>query len=102
MSATNATAPPAKRIDEARKAWKDANVTPLWETTAHRPGDAVPKAYFWKWHKLRPLLDDAIECASMQDAERRVLALIHGRRLVPRGPGAGTRGACRARNRALR
>src|SRR4051812_50092276 len=77
MSATHATAAPAERIEEARKAWKAANLTPLWETTAHRPGDAVPKAHLWKWQTLRPLLDDAIECASMQDAERRGLALTN-------------------------
>jgi len=77
MTAIDAKAAPAKRIEEVRKAWSDANVTPLWETAAHRPGDAVPRAYLWKWQRLRPLLDDAIECASMQDAERRVLALTN-------------------------
>jgi gentisate 1,2-dioxygenase len=77
MSAAQAASPRSKRIDEVRQAWKDANVTPLWETAAHSPGGATPKAYLWKWRTLRPLLDDAIAVASMQDAERRVLALTN-------------------------
>jgi gentisate 1,2-dioxygenase len=77
MSATHATAAGSRRIDDVRKAWKDANVTPLWETTAHRPAGDAPKAYLWSWRTMRPLLDDAIQFASMEDAERRVLALTN-------------------------
>jgi gentisate 1,2-dioxygenase len=65
------------RLDQIRQAWRDANVTPLWETTAHRPADTTPKAYHWKWRVLRPLIDQAIEVTSMETAERRVLALTN-------------------------
>lgn len=64
-------------LDAIRQAWRDANVTPLWETTAHRPVDNTPKAYHWKWRVLRPLIDRAIEVTSMDNAERRVLALTN-------------------------
>src|SRR5580698_2342171 len=73
MSATDT----ASRLDAIRQAWRDANVTPLWETTAHKPADSTPKAYHWKWRVLRPLIDSAIEVTSMDNAERRVLALTN-------------------------
>ncbi len=65
------------RLEEIRQAWRDANVTPLWETTAHRVADNTPRAYHWKWQVLRPLIDTAIEVTSMDNAERRVLALTN-------------------------
>jgi gentisate 1,2-dioxygenase len=67
----------ANRLEQIRQAWRDANVTPLWETTAHRPADSTPKAYHWQWRVLRPLIDSAIEVTSMDNAERRVLALTN-------------------------
>jgi gentisate 1,2-dioxygenase len=74
MSATDTA---RTRLDEIRQAWRDANVTPLWETTAHRPADSAPRAYHWKWQVLRPLIDQAIEVTTMENAERRVLALTN-------------------------
>jgi hypothetical protein len=53
MSATSPVS--AARLEEIRKTWKDANVTPLWETMAHKPAEGGPKAYLWKWRTLRPL-----------------------------------------------
>ena len=67
----------AARLDQIRQAWRDANVTPLWETTAHKPADSTPRAYHWKWQVLRPLIDQAIEVTGMENAERRVLALTN-------------------------
>jgi gentisate 1,2-dioxygenase len=64
-------------LDEIRRAWREANVTPLWETTAHRPTDNTPRAYHWKWQVLRPLIDRAIEVTDTESAERRVLALTN-------------------------
>ena len=64
-------------LDDIRQAWRDAHVTPLWETTAHKPADTTPRAYHWKWQVLRPLIDRAIEVTSMENAERRVLALTN-------------------------
>jgi len=43
---------PKSRLDEIRQAWRDANVTPLWETTAHKRADTTPRAYHWKWQVL--------------------------------------------------
>jgi gentisate 1,2-dioxygenase len=67
----------SKNLDQIRQAWRDAHVTPLWETTAHKPADNTPRAYHWKWQVLRPLIDKAIEVTSMENAERRVLALTN-------------------------
>src|SRR3954447_23344754 len=77
MSAAATISSRGRSLEEIRQGWKDANVTPLWETTAHRPVDGGPKAYLWEWRKLRPLLDDAITVTSMENAERRVLALTN-------------------------
>jgi gentisate 1,2-dioxygenase len=74
MSTTEA---PNTNLDQIRQAWREANVTPLWETTAHKPADTTPRAYHWKWQVLRPLIDQAIEVTSMENAERRVLALTN-------------------------
>ncbi|HEY4403480.1 MAG TPA: cupin domain-containing protein [Xanthobacteraceae bacterium] len=74
MSQTDAA---KTRMDAIRQGWRDANVTPLWETTAHRPADNTPRAYHWKWQVLRPLIDQAIEVTGMENAERRVLALTN-------------------------
>jgi gentisate 1,2-dioxygenase len=74
MSATDTA---KTRLDEIRQGWRDANVTPLWETTVHRPVDNTPRAYHWKWQVLRPLIDQAIEVTGMENAERRVLALTN-------------------------
>ena len=64
-------------LDQIRQAWREANVTPLWETTAHKPSGDPPRAYHWKWQVLRPLIDKAIEVTSLETAERRVLALTN-------------------------
>jgi gentisate 1,2-dioxygenase len=74
MSQTDAA---KARMDAIRQGWRDANVTPLWETTAHKPADTTPRAYHWKWQVLRPLIDQAIEVTGMENAERRVLALTN-------------------------
>jgi gentisate 1,2-dioxygenase len=71
------TETPATKLDAIRKAWREANVTPLWETAAHNVADNTPRAYHWKWQVLRPLIDDAIAVTSMENAERRVLALTN-------------------------
>src|SRR5579871_3798313 len=64
-------------LEQIRQAWREANVTPLWETTAHKPTDNAPRAYHWKWQVLRPLIDRAIEVTDTESAERRVLALTN-------------------------
>lgn len=74
MSATNAG---AARIDEIHQAWRDAHVTPLWETNVHTAARTNPRAYLWRWQVLRPLVDDAIAATGMDNAERRVLALTN-------------------------
>jgi gentisate 1,2-dioxygenase len=74
MTQTDAT---KARIEAIRQGWRDANVTPLWETTVHKPADNTPRAYHWRWQVLRPLIDQAIEVTGMDNAERRVLALTN-------------------------
>ena len=64
-------------IDEVRKAWKDANLAPLWENArAHRPAPPPEAAYLWSWDEIRPLITAAIEVASPEAVERRVLQLV--------------------------
>jgi gentisate 1,2-dioxygenase len=64
-------------IREVRKAWKEANLAPLWENAkAHRPAPPPDATYLWSWDKIRPLLADAIEVASPEAVERRVLQLV--------------------------
>src|SRR5215831_5600132 len=69
-------------IDTLRKAWKDANMAPLWENKfAHRPPQPPEAAYLWSWEKIRPLIDGAISVASPQAIERRVLQLVPPQRI---------------------
>src|SRR5215469_12363403 len=61
-------------ISEVRKAWKEANLAPLWENAkAHRPAPPPDAAYLWSWDKIRPLISAAIAVASPEVVERRVL-----------------------------
>src|SRR5262245_40136396 len=64
-------------ISEIRKAWKEANLAPLWENVrAHRPAPLPEAAYLWSWDKIRPLISAAIDVASPEVVERRVLQLV--------------------------
>src|SRR3989475_1855149 len=64
-------------ISEVRKAWKEANLAPLWENVkAHRPAPPPEAAYLWSWNKIRPLISAAIAVASPEVVERRVLQLV--------------------------
>ena len=64
-------------ISEVRKAWKEANLAPLWENArAHRPAPPPDAAYLWSWAKIRPLISAAIAVASPEVVERRVLQLV--------------------------
>ena len=66
-----------RSIDDARKAWKEANLAPLWENPkAHRPAPPPDTAYLWSWDRIRPLITAAIEVASPDAVERRVLQLV--------------------------
>ena len=89
MSAVAAgTPPPRKRsdIDTLRKAWKDANMAPLWENKfAHRPPPPPEATYLWSWEKIRPLIAGAIKVASPEAIERRVLQLVPPQRIEQEG-----------------
>src|SRR5262249_34816288 len=64
-------------ISEIRRAWKDANLAPLWENVkAHRPAPAPEAAHLWSWQKIRPLLSASADVASPDVVERRVLQLV--------------------------
>ena len=66
-----------RSIDDVRKAWKEANLAPLWENPkAHRPAPPPDAGYLWSWDRIRPLITAAIEVASPDAVERRVLQLV--------------------------
>src|SRR5260370_42208132 len=72
MSAIMSAVAAGGDIDTLRKAWKDANMAPLWENKfAHRPPPPPEATYLWSWEKIRPLIDGAITVASPQAIERR-------------------------------
>jgi gentisate 1,2-dioxygenase len=82
MSAVAATGD----IDTLRKAWKDANLAPLWENKfAHRPAPPPEASYLWSWETIRPLIAGAITVASPEAVERRVLQLVPPHRIVEEG-----------------
>jgi gentisate 1,2-dioxygenase len=61
-----------------RRAWQDANVRPLWEsTTAHKLDEAGPQAHLWRWATMRPLMLGTIHVSSPAAVERRVLSLVN-------------------------
>jgi gentisate 1,2-dioxygenase len=62
--------------DEARRAWEEAKLSPLWESAvAFREGPAAQAPLHWQWSQMRPLVDRAIALVSPKDVERRVLLL---------------------------
>src|SRR6478752_715630 len=64
-------------ISDVRKAWREANLAPLWENAkAHRPAPPPDAGYLWSWDKIRPLITAAIKVASPEAVERRVLQLV--------------------------
>jgi gentisate 1,2-dioxygenase len=82
MSAVAATGD----IDTLRKAWKDANLAPLWENKlAHRPAPPPEASYLWSWETIRPLITGAITVASPEAIERRVLQLVPPHRIAEEG-----------------
>jgi gentisate 1,2-dioxygenase len=72
--------------EDLRKAWQEAHLAPLWENKfAHRPPPPPEAPHLWSWEKIRPLLAAAIEVASPEAVERRVLQLIPPHRLGQEG-----------------
>jgi gentisate 1,2-dioxygenase len=74
-------------MDKMRRAWSDANVVPLWETSVHRAERSALTGRIWRWRELRPLIEAAVAVTDTAQAERRVLALADphstaGRRTV--------------------
>jgi gentisate 1,2-dioxygenase len=65
-----------RSYEDIRKAWRAANLSPLWESTAaHKVRDGGPAPHHWKWKEIRPLVDDAVMVATPAAVERRVLTL---------------------------
>ena len=76
----------AAGIDALRQAWREANLAPLWENRfAHRPPPPPETPYLWSWEKIRPLIAGAIDVASPEAVERRVLQLIPPHRIEHEG-----------------
>lgn len=75
--------------DEIRKAWADANVSPLWEDlAAHSTDIQRDRSFIWKWRTMRPLIEDALNLKDMRAIERRVLTLRNPNLRSPSATGA--------------
>lgn len=74
------------RVDaDIRAAWAAAHVTPLWEDAAAHGGvKRVAAPHVWAWQSMEPLIRQALDVASTDVIERRVLTL---RNPQPRFPG---------------
>jgi gentisate 1,2-dioxygenase len=69
--------PTGASYDAVRQGWLDAHVRPLWENPrVHKVREGGAKAHIWKWHTLRPLVEDAMRVTSPAIVERRVLTLV--------------------------
>lgn len=67
-----------------RDAWRNAHVSPLWESpTAHKPDTGPTPGHVWRWDTLRPMVVGATEVKSPAAVERRVLTLINPSRRDP-------------------
>jgi gentisate 1,2-dioxygenase len=89
MSAADTSATPSgdRSYDDIRKAWKAANLSPLWESpVAHKAREGGPAPTHWSWKAIRPLVDDAIKVATPAAIERRVLTFTD----PAAGPGSTT------------
>jgi gentisate 1,2-dioxygenase len=74
-------------IADQRRAWRDANVEPLWENRlAHGGKRGVERTHAWHWRTMKPLIDDALRQKGMDVVERRVLSLINPEPRMPAGP----------------
>ncbi|HEY3920397.1 MAG TPA: cupin domain-containing protein [Stellaceae bacterium] len=85
MSATG----PSTTPDHVRKAWKDANVSPLWEQLeAHSTEVKRDRPYIWKWSVMRPLVENALNLQDMAAIQRRVLSFNNPNLRTPNAMGA--------------
>jgi len=66
-----------KATPEDRSAWSEASVRPLWEIEqAHTVAEREPHGTLWPWRTMGPLTRRALDLASPEVAERRVLSFI--------------------------
>jgi gentisate 1,2-dioxygenase len=73
-------------VNDLRRAWREANVSPLWESVlAHGGKRPVERAHHWPWKAMKPLIDDALALKGMDVIERRVLSLINPDPRLPAG-----------------
>lgn len=74
-------------VTGARRAWREANVSPLWENAlAHANARPVERAHLWPWRTMKPLIDDALNLRGMDVTERRVLSLVNPEQRLAAGP----------------
>jgi len=74
-------------MTDMRRAWREANVSPLWEyALAHGGARAIERAHLWPWRTMKPLIDDALRLGGMDVVERRVLSLINPEPRLGAGP----------------
>jgi gentisate 1,2-dioxygenase len=78
-------------ITDLRRAWREANVEPLWENAlAHGKARAIERPHLWPWRTMKPLIDEALRLKGMDVVERRVLSLVNPEPRLPAGPATVT------------
>lgn len=70
-----------------RERFAASNVVAMWDQELRPNLPAVP-AHLWRWREVEPLLGEAVNAVTMDDAERRVLILSN-----PAFAGTGRQGA---------
>lgn len=81
--------------EAARSAWRDANLSPLWERSTGYERSPPEAPRLWPWNVVRPLVGRALDLTSPEDVERRALNLVNPR------PGQPALTTTRALNAAL-
>lgn len=63
--------------ERMKSGWQEANLSPLWEGSAHRPTPAVGRGHHWRWTDIKRFAHEAAQLTSPEIVERRVLRLVN-------------------------
>jgi gentisate 1,2-dioxygenase len=75
---------------DRRRAWREANVSPLWENALAHGARSFEAPAIWRWRDMKPLIDDALALPGVDRIERRVLSLVNPHPRLPGTPATVT------------